>query len=156
MEKILHYNLKCILSENNLLDGCYHVYLDVGSNIGVQVRKLFQPKEYPGAGAIKVFREAFGEWVDTSYLTRLMLSPNVTYSDDPAYICAVGFEPNPRHAPGLKEIERAYLDCAWRAHFFTETAVSNYTGSTKFYTDNWLEYKVWKISISLHTRDSDA
>ena len=61
IENISHYHLKCILSENNLLDGCYHVYLDVGSNIGVQVRKLFQPKEYPGAGAIKVFREAFGE-----------------------------------------------------------------------------------------------
>ncbi len=27
--------------KENPLDGCYHVYLDVGSNIGIQVRKLF-------------------------------------------------------------------------------------------------------------------
>ena len=28
-------------SEVNL-DGCYHVYLDVGTNVGVQIRKLFE------------------------------------------------------------------------------------------------------------------
>ena len=32
-----------------LADGCWHVYLDVGSNIGVQVRKLFEPERYGGA-----------------------------------------------------------------------------------------------------------
>ena len=44
----------------NILDGCYHVYLDVGSNIGVQVRKLYQPEHFPGAGIINQFRLAFG------------------------------------------------------------------------------------------------
>ena len=48
-------------NKSNILDGCYHVYLDVGSNIGVQVRKLYQPAYYPGAWALKVFQEAFGE-----------------------------------------------------------------------------------------------
>ena len=24
--------------------GCYHVYLDVGSNIGMQTRKLYEPQ----------------------------------------------------------------------------------------------------------------
>ena len=44
----------------NILDGCYHVYLDVGSNIGVQVRKLYQPEQFPGALIINQFRLAFG------------------------------------------------------------------------------------------------
>ena len=44
-----------------MLDGCYHVYLDVGSNIGVQVRKLFQPEEYSEAAALEVFQKTFGE-----------------------------------------------------------------------------------------------
>ena len=44
----------------NILDGCYHVYLDVGSNTGVQVRKLYQPEHFPGAGMIDQFRLAFG------------------------------------------------------------------------------------------------
>ena len=46
-----------------LLDGCYHVYLDVGSNVGVQVRKLYEQDEYPDALAIPVFNEFFGGWV---------------------------------------------------------------------------------------------
>ena len=47
---------------SDLLDGCRHVYLDVGSNIGVQVRKLYQPELYPGAGILPVFKEAFGKY----------------------------------------------------------------------------------------------
>ena len=47
----------------NILDGCYHVYLDVGSNTGVQVRKLYQPEHFPNAGIINHFRLAFGGWV---------------------------------------------------------------------------------------------
>ena len=62
--------------------------------------------------------------------------------DDPKYICAVGFEPNPNHVAPLKKIEHAYLECGWRAHFFTETAVSNYSGTTKFFTDHVMKYKV--------------
>ena len=46
--------------DENILDGCYHVYLDVGSNIGVQVRKLYQPEHFPNAGIINQFRLAFG------------------------------------------------------------------------------------------------
>lgn len=64
------------------------------------------------------------------------------YRDDLKYICAVGFEPNPNHAEALKEIEETYAMCDWRAHFFTKTAVSNYTGTTQFYTDNAMGYKV--------------
>ena len=62
--------------------------------------------------------------------------------EDPRYICAVGFEPNPNHAAPLKEVEEAFAECGWRARFFTETAVSNYTGTTQFFTDNAMGYKV--------------
>ena len=70
-------------------DGCYHVYLDVGSNVGVQVRKLFQPKLYPDAAIHKVFNEFFG-------------GPTLR---DTKTICAVGFEPNPNHEQRLKGIK---------------------------------------------------
>ena len=42
------------------LDGCYHVYLDVGSNRGNQVRKLFEPEKYQNASAIQIFDKYFG------------------------------------------------------------------------------------------------
>ena len=55
--------------------------------------------------------------------------------DDPSHICAVGFEPNPKHAAKLKEIESAYSACGWRTRFFTETAVSDYSGTTELFPD---------------------
>lgn len=30
-------------------DGCYHIFLDVGANIGVHTRFLFEPMKYPEA-----------------------------------------------------------------------------------------------------------
>ena len=60
---------------------------------------------------------------------------NPSFSSDRSNVCAVGFEPNPKHATKLKEIEKAYTDCGWRTHFFTETAVSNYSGTTELYLD---------------------
>ena len=74
----------------------------------------------------------------------LSFSINVdnTTRDDPKYICAIGFEPNPNHVAPLREIELSFAKCGWRAHFFTKTAVSNYTGTTQFYTDNAMGHKV--------------
>ena len=122
-------------NKENILDGCYHVYLDVGSNIGVQIRKLFEPKLYPNAHVHPVFNSNFGaigERMDENY---------------PFSICAVGFEPNPRHTKYLKEIEASYNKCGWKVKFFTETAVSNYDGTTKFYSDADNKHLQWGSGI---------
>ena len=44
----------------NMLDGCYHVYLDMGTNLGVQIRKLYQPHLFPNATVLPVFDKYFG------------------------------------------------------------------------------------------------
>ena len=56
---------------SDLLDGCYHIYLDVGTNVGVQVRKVFEPISYPDAPVLEVFEKEFGQpWsVIAFYLT---------------------------------------------------------------------------------------
>ena len=48
------------LEYSDILDGCYHVYLDVGSNLGIQVRKLFEPSLYPKAKINRYFNILFG------------------------------------------------------------------------------------------------
>ena len=58
------------------------MYLDVGTNTGVQIRKLYEPKDYPNAKIHKVFDEYFQRKMDS-------------LSDSLPYICAIGFEPNP-------------------------------------------------------------
>jgi len=67
-----------------LADGCARVYVDVGSNIGVQIRKLFEPRLYPRAPIIPLFDKYFG-------MKRS--------ADD--WLCAFGFEPSPVLEPRL-------------------------------------------------------
>ena len=66
---------------NNFLDGCHHVYLDVGSNIGVQVQKLYEPKKYPEAPIHSIFNESFGNLDERRKY----------YPGNLSFVCAVGF-----------------------------------------------------------------
>ena len=119
----------------NILDGCFYVYIDLGSNIGVQIRKLFEPELYPEAKVHPIFYSNFGsigERRDTK---------------NPLSICAVGFEPNPSHTKHLKEIETSYNECGFQVMFFTETAVSNRDGNAAFYTDADLKHLEWGSGI---------
>ncbi|UJR29995.1 hypothetical protein I4U23_017542 [Adineta vaga] len=75
--------------EKNFLDGCRYVYIDMGTNIGIQIRKLYQPDLYPDAAVVPLFKEMFGN-----------------YSDE---VCSVGFEANPLHTSYLEEFENFYL-----------------------------------------------
>ena len=112
------------ITPQNPLDGCYHVYLDVGSNIGVQIRKLFEPEKYPNATVLQIFDKNFGSINERQH----------EYSENGGIVCAIGFEPNPRHTEYLKQIESSYNQCGWRVLFLTETAVSDHNGIGKFYS----------------------
>ena len=104
----------------SMFDGCFHIFLDVGANWGITTRKIFEPQLYPGSRSIGYFDKYFG--VDR--LEKL--------SADPKYICAAGFEPNPRHAMKLKEIETQYQKCGWNVKMSTETAIYDEKGTMTF------------------------
>ena len=46
--------------DENFLDGCQHVYLDMGTNTGIQIRKLYQPHLFPNASVLPIFDKFFG------------------------------------------------------------------------------------------------
>ena len=113
----------------NFLDGCHHVYLDVGSNIGVQIRKLFEPERYPDAPILSYFNQNFGT-IDKR---------KSSHSGHASFLCAIGFEPNPRHAEYLKQIEKSYNECGWKVKFMTNSGVSDHNGISTFYSNLELE-----------------
>jgi hypothetical protein len=116
-----------------LADGCSAVYLDVGSNIGVQVRKLFEPTLYPDAKVHRYFDQYFG---------------NVENRRTPGKVCAFGFEANPVHVPRLKSLEACYNSKGWRTMFIVPRAVSNTDNeSLEFFTDSDARNKFWASSI---------
>ena len=117
----------------NFLDGCHHVYLDVGSNIGVQIRKLFEPERYPDAPIHSFFNQNFGT-IDKR---------KGSHPGHASFLCAIGFEPNPRHAEYLKQIEKSYNECGWKVKFMTNSGVSDHNGIGTFYSDEAFNLNEW-------------
>ena len=50
------------LSRSTFEDECEFVYLDVGTNVGIEIRKLFEPQLYNISDVIGVFDEYFGHY----------------------------------------------------------------------------------------------
>ena len=116
------------------------IFLDLGANIGVTVKKLFEPQKYPKSTTLPYFGKMFGyQWLRQSvrkFQNRL---------------CALGFEPNPRHQKRLKDLEKEYSDKNWNVHFFSD-AVSNVDGKVTFYINNSCEVcKILKSTFLLNS-----
>lgn len=94
---------------------CDSIYLDVGSNIGVQIRKLFEPELYPNASVLKLFDESYGAFYDR----RLK-------------VCALGMEPHPGLQDRLQNLESAYMRNGWKVHFYPYAA-SDKEGTVNFH-----------------------
>jgi len=114
--------------EQNFLDGCQYIYIDLGTNIGIQIRKLYEPFLYPNAFVFPLFQQIFG---------------NHTRE-----VCSIGFEANPAHDSYLKQFENYCLKRKWRVKIFTSTAVSISNKNVSFYTQpaNIL-YNQWGSSL---------
>lgn len=116
--------------EQRMGDGCYHIFLDVGANIGVHSRFLFEPFLYPNAkDAINLFNEQFGN------------------SRDNRDFCTFAFEPNPAHISKHQATVRAYNAQGWRHHALN-VGVSDEDGTMTFYrNDENGENSEWGFSV---------
>lgn len=94
---------------------CKYVYFDLGTNLGVQLRKLYQPKYFPNATALPVFDFYFGK--------------NITNRRS---VCAIGFEPNPDLSDRLTKMQDKFQAKGFPVVIFTNTAVSTKTGIVDF------------------------
>jgi len=88
----------------------------MGSNVGNQIRKLYEPHLYPNSGIFAHFDKYFG----------------VHASRNLQEVCAVGFEPNKAHIDHLKKVEESYNKCGWRTIIHTLTGVNISPGTAKF------------------------
>ena len=92
---------------------CKHVYIDLGTNIGVQLRKLYQPDHFKWAKVHRLFSEYFGH--------------------NRTNVCALGIEANPRHAERLLELQSKYQSMNYPMVILTSTAVSVEDGLSTFF-----------------------
>jgi len=92
---------------------CQKIFLDLGSHIGVNVRKFYEPKRYPGAKLVRYFDESIG----ASSWRRVQANKTG--------VCVLGFEPNPKRSARLQRLEEAYVAKGWHVHFYPLAAWSS-------------------------------
>ena len=107
---------KAQLSGNSQITGtpdCLHLYFDFGTNVGIQIRKLFEPELYPGSQILPIFDSYFGYLLERR---------------DPGVVCAIGVEPNSAHEVRLMKLEAAYNNHSWYTKIFTRTGIGLTSG----------------------------
>ncbi|WIA32061.1 hypothetical protein OEZ86_002913 [Tetradesmus obliquus] len=92
------------------------IYLDVGTNLGVQLRKLYNPEQFPGAPVLPIFDKAF--------------------SKQRSGVCALGVEANPHHTPYLNTVNGFFQQRGYQALILTEVAASIRNGTASFFLDS--------------------
>ena len=105
-------------SASSAADGCYHVFLDAGANVGMHTRFLFEPKKYPRA---TYPRDVFDPWFGRER--------------DPRTTCSFGFEPNPAHQHHHEDLQR-FLAATGRRYAFFMVGLGATVSDITFYRNN--------------------
>ncbi|KAL7538624.1 hypothetical protein ACHAWF_006154 [Thalassiosira exigua] len=127
------------LRQDKDADGCYHIFLDGGANIGVHGRFLLEPHKYPDAElAHLIFSNIFGP-------------PEKRDNRD---FCIFEMEANPSHYQTLKEKEKAYAKMGWR-YKAMNVGLSDRDGTMPFYRRNDNQKEEWGFSIRKYFDDAE-
>ena len=97
------------------LSKCSDIYLDIGSNIGIQVKKFYEPEIYLNRPTNRGKRNTL---IKVLNLYTKLYGPPAERMKKHSKLCVCGFEPNPKHKKVLKEIEKNYTTRGWNVHFF--------------------------------------
>ena len=99
-------------SHPDWLQGCKSIFLDLGSNNGVNIRKLYEPEKYGGAKLLPYLLEKFGQ-------------PAARRGQgSKTGLCALGLEPNPQRHGRLQMVQQSYQQQGWNVHFYPFAAWS--------------------------------
>jgi len=123
------------------LQSCNAIYLDVGTNIGVQIRKLFEGHKYPKAEILPFFEEHFGHM-------EFRAKPSAETG-----LCAIGFEPNPDHRARLTHLEEYFVKNGWNVRIYP-FAVSDKNGQHVFSIHTHPEYQDDDARLSLFSESA--
>ena len=107
----------CSSSGHALGDNCYHIYIDMGTNVGYQIQKLYEPFKFYNNPTNTLFTKYFGNL------------------EQRQQVCSFGFEANPLHASTLQRLETYYRTMGRRVTLFAPIAIHTTAGNITFYRD---------------------
>ena len=121
--------------QERLGDGCKHIFFDVGANIGLHGRFLYEPELFADHEYNRVFREAF-------------LDEGQERKRD---ACVVAFEPNPVHHAWLHRMATVYMANGFRyLVVFAAAGAGKSNSKLTFYRQDGGGNNDWGFSIKQH------
>ena len=111
-------------------NNCDKLYVDLGSNIGVQIRKLFEPSKYPNSKILRKYDDILGD---------------VTTRRES--VCAFGFEANPRHFERLNQIQNIYNALGWKTTFYNRVVWTENNDTMTIYSDDNSRKEDWGAGV---------
>jgi hypothetical protein len=142
IEKSFQHNLNIL--ETYISRGlCQHFYIDMGTNIGIQLRKLYEPHYFPEAQALPTFDTYFGNEKAANNRTR-------------SNVCSIGFEPNHVHFDRLNSLQNKYRMAGYPMVIFMGAAVWVENKKLTFYErpqQDHNETNEWGSSLLPYAKD---
>lgn len=129
------------LIEQKLGDGCYHVYLDVGSNIGMHGRFVFEPKAFPGNRS----NWAYPQHVKMMHIFDENFGKDRDINSKNGNVCVFAFEPNPVHRARHLQLKEFYKKLDLRYHPIP-FGVGDQDGTITFYHQDQGKNNEWGFS----------
>ena len=131
-------------SQPILAAGCKHLFLDVGSNIGVHTRFLYEPDLYRP-------RHPYDDVMDSIFGRERL-------ENDRRDLCSIGFEPNPLHRQRHQDLANAYAKMGWRYRAFFAGVSGWATPGDKltFYRQDNGNQNDWGFSLKNSYGDKNA
>ena len=135
-------------------DDCYHVFIDVGSNIGVHGRFLLEPYMYKKSRfAVRFFQQQFSNDVvevyysddseggsdttnSTTTTTTTTASKQYSLEDVRNNVCVIAIEPNPQHTHRQLEIQDSYRQMGWKYTYLGVGVSTTNAGNVTFQKRN--------------------
>ena len=116
---------------------CDLVYIDLGTNKGVQIRKLYEPWLYPRAKILPYYDKFYGA---------------VTKDYRRQNVCAFGFEANPRHMKRLQHLETAYRNKGLNVTIYNNAVANRSNDTVTIYseTDFDLDWGAGIIDLAIN------
>ena len=129
---------------SSLADGCLNVFLDIGGNMGVQARRLFEPKRY------RLKKRPVPPM--PGFCHPMALEFSIAFPERPQDhrdVCVIGFEPNPGHHARLRELAERYTLLGFRTtYIFSAVGTRNGTSTLAVPQSNIVEggAQLWQPS----------
>jgi FkbM family methyltransferase len=110
---------------------CKRVFIDMGANIGMHARFIFEPELYPPDKKKYGYKELKGMY---EYFNKYLGDPQ--FRKKKGNVCVFGFEANPVHAKRLNSLNDAYNAKGWIVNYNVPLAVWKNTDGVDLHVYN--------------------